>query len=422
VNLPSLIIGLQTDVLFYNENERERVLNAIYKEGRFTGEIWNKDNKGRSFLTYLSATSLKDHSGNVIGAMGISRDITELKEAEEQLRKSEEKYRAIYDQAYIGIAQVDLEGNFLNTNQQLCSITGYSEEEFRSMNFQDITVPEDQKKSEGFREGLQKQNEERISFEKQYIHKNGSRIDMNVTVALVKDKSGEPAYFVTVFEDITERKRNEQELIRSLKEKEVLLREVHHRVKNNLQVISSILNLQSNFVEDPNTLQILRESQNRINSMSFIHESLYRKDEFDSIDLAQYVKDLTTNLLHSYHSSGTDIRLEHDLENVELDLDQAIPCGLILNELVSNALKYAFPDRDRGLVHIGVEQEQNTDATTLVRIRVQDDGVGLPEGYEVGASDSLGLQLVSSLLEQIGGEIRLKRDNGTEYLITFEKN
>ncbi|MFB6257181.1 MAG: PAS domain S-box protein [Flavobacteriales bacterium] len=415
------IIGQEAELLFLDRSDREHVLKNMKDEGGFTGEIWNVDKEGGSFLTYLSATALKDHGGEVIGSMGISRDITELKEAEEELRKSEEKYRAIYDQAYIGIAQVDLKGNFLNANQQLCAITGYSEEELRSMNFQDITPPEYQERSDNFRKILEQKKEERVSFEKQYIHKKGFRIDVNLTVALVKDRNDDPAYFVTVFEDITERKKNEQELIRSLKEKEVLLREVHHRVKNNLQVISSILNLQSNFVNDSNTLQILRESQNRISSMSFIHESLYRKDEFDSIDLAQYVKELSTNLLHSFHQKEKNIQLEHEMEEVNLDLDQAIPCGLIINELVSNALKYAFEDQNDGKLRIEVRQENKNGGGSEVAIRIADNGTGLPEGYKVGESDSLGLQLVSSLLEQLKGNIRLKQDNGTDYLITFDK-
>lgn len=415
------VLEQQSSILFAERDEQVRILRAIEEEGGFTGEIKNLDRNGREFLTYLSAAKIKDHRGEEIGSMGISRDITEIKEAEEELRRSEEKYRAIYDQAYIGIAQVDLDGYFLNVNQQWCEISGYSDEELKGAHFNSLTAPEYREMGETFREELKAKRKDRVSFEKQNIHKDGSRIDLNVTVATVKDREGEPDYFVSVFEDITERKRNEQELVRSLREKEVLLREVHHRVKNNLQVISSILNLQTNFVDDENTLQILRESQNRIGSMSFIHESLYRTDEFASIDLAQYVKELSTNLHRSYYKNGDDIQLEHELENVDLDLDQAIPCGLIINELLSNALKYAFPEGQEGKVHIGVHEEEKEDGNMEVKIRIADNGVGLPEGYEIGESDSLGLQLVSSLLEQIGGEIRLKRDNGTDHLITFEK-
>jgi two-component sensor histidine kinase len=217
--------------------------------------------------------------------------------------------------------------------------------------------------------------------------------------------------------EITHRKETEDKLLNSLKDKEVLLKEVHHRVKNNLQVISSILSLQTSYVRDKKTLGILQESQNRIKSMSFIHESLYQNEDFTSIKISEYVTTLTQNLLYSYRIKGEKISLQTSFDDVYLNIDQAIPCGLIINELVSNALKYAFEDADEGLIL--VELLQNGNKINLV---VSDNGIGLPSSIELELSDTLGFQLVHALVDQLDASIDVNREKGTKYLITFEQN
>lgn len=217
--------------------------------------------------------------------------------------------------------------------------------------------------------------------------------------------------------EITNRKETEDKLLRSLKDKEVLLKEVHHRVKNNLQVISSILSLQTSYVRDKKTLSILQESQNRIKSMSFIHESLYQNEDFTSIKISDYITTLTQNLLYSYRVQGESIELKTSFDDVYLNIDQAIPCGLIINELVSNALKYAFKDRDNGEIFVEVKQKGNK--ITLI---VRDNGVGLPKNINLDVSDTLGFQLVHALVDQIDANIIVDRENGTKYLITFGLN
>jgi len=215
---------------------------------------------------------------------------------------------------------------------------------------------------------------------------------------------------------ITDKKEGQQKLLESLHEKEVLLKEVHHRVKNNLQIISSILNLQSAYVDkDPRMLELLRDSQDRIRSMSFIHESLYQNKNFSSIDLADYIDGLSRNLMLSYSLSGR-VALEKDLHAVELGLDQAIPCGLILNELISNALKHAFPEGGAGTIRIALGAAGST-----VRISVSDDGKGLPQGFDEERDANLGLQLVHTLIGQLDGTIEPINGPGVGYLITFEQ-
>ena len=216
--------------------------------------------------------------------------------------------------------------------------------------------------------------------------------------------------------DITEKKKSEQAIMESLREKEVLLKEVHHRVKNNLQIISSIFSLQRDHVEDdPRSMALLNESQNRIRSMSFIHESLYQNTNFSQVDLAQYIEGLTRNLLMSYSLTGK-VLLHTELDPLMLDLDKAIPCGLILNELISNALKHAFPENNGGNISIGLQEQEGT-----VRITLGDDGAGFPADYLESRDGGLGMELVEMLIEQLDGSITPKGVRGTSYLITFER-
>ncbi len=230
----------------------------------------------------------------------------------------------------------------------------------------------------------------------------------------IVDVEGIVSEISLVAHDISEKKKASIEIEESLREKEVLLKEIHHRVKNNLQVISSILNLQSSFVEDEKTLEILQESRNRIRSMAIIHENLYRTEDFSSINFSSYLDNLTKNLVSSYRIDEK-IRLDSRLQEVDLILDQAIPCGLLVNELVTNALKYAWKDGDAGTITIILEEKDN-----MVQLEISDDGVGLPVKFEDMNSDTLGLQLVLTLVEQLEGEITVDNKNGTKYLIKFE--
>ena len=220
--------------------------------------------------------------------------------------------------------------------------------------------------------------------------------------------------------DITDRKEADKKTRLALKEKEILLQEVHHRVKNNLQVISSLMSLQRSFVSDPSLVQVLEESQSRISTMSYIHESLYRNADFSSISFAEYLDRLSTNLVNSYSTPGCKVNYKPNLQDVKLPLEQAIPCGLIVNELVSNVLKYAFKDRKEGDFVLNVSEKGNK-----VEIEVADNGVGLPDNFEERKNDSLGIYLIYALIEQLRGEIKIESTTqgrkGSSFLISFDK-
>jgi two-component sensor histidine kinase len=215
---------------------------------------------------------------------------------------------------------------------------------------------------------------------------------------------------------LLQRQRSEEKIRKSLDEKEVLLKEIHHRVKNNLQIISSLLNLQTGQVKDRQLLEILRESQNRIRSMALIHERLYRSADFSNVDFGQYVNGLTTYLVRSYASDSRSFNLQVDVQDVSLGVDVAIPCGLIINELVSNCLKHAFPPGVQGEVCVSLRRDEER-----YRLRVEDNGIGLPGDIDLKKVESLGLQLVETLSTQIGASIDITTapGKGSAFTISF---
>lgn len=264
---------------------------------------------------------------------------------------------------------------------------------------------------ESVKNGVSKQ------FEFQFVH-NGTKRWLEVFMNPIYDTEGTISEISLMSHDITIKKEAEKEIIESLKEKEILLKEIHHRVKNNLQVISSILNLQTSFVSDKKTVEILQESRSRIRSMAIIHENLYRTTNFSSIDFAGYLTNLVINLSSLYNDDESKIDIIYDLQQVDISLDQAVPSGLIMNELITNCLKYAFEkDNPSGnQLLISMKEEGG-----IIYLRVKDNGIGLPADFEIGKTDTLGLQLVVTLSEQLDASLEYKSDQGTDFLISFEK-
>jgi two-component sensor histidine kinase len=213
-------------------------------------------------------------------------------------------------------------------------------------------------------------------------------------------------------------KRRTQEQVRLVqREKEVLVREIHHRVKNNLQIISSLLNLQASYVRDMAALEILRESQNRVRAMAIVHEQLHKARNYACLNIPEYVASLVTNLLRSYGVDAKVVRLELDVEPVALTIDTAISCGLIIHELVSNCLKHAFPGGRKGWIYVCLRGESGS-----FRLTVRDNGVGFPKLAGGGRRRTLGLRLVHILAEQIDGTVRRKRNKrATEYEVRFHE-
>ncbi len=232
----------------------------------------------------------------------------------------------------------------------------------------------------------------------------------------IADKNGVIYRITGISEDITARKNAEEVINSSLEEKEILLKEIHHRVKNNLQVIYSILGLQANYIKDETYLNILRESQQRIKSMAIIHEKLYQSKDLAKINFQEYVTNLTNTLYETYRYSNQNLEIKINVEKIFLGIDSAIPCGLIINEIFSNSLKHAFSGINNGEITISFNQEND-----YFYLIIKDNGIGLPENFDIKKAKSLGLKLISTLIKQIKGHLELNGNNGTEFKISFPK-
>jgi PAS domain S-box-containing protein len=243
--------------------------------------------------------------------------------------------------------------------------------------------------------------------------KDGSEFPAEASISKV-NVEGQNMYTV-ILRDVTERMLAEEKIRTSLREKEALLKEIHHRVKNNLQVVSSLLGLQSRASSDDKTRKMFQESQNRIHSMALLHESLYQSSNLSKIDFPDYIRQLAAHLFQSYGVPPDRIHLRTDLDKLYLNLDAAVPCGLIVNELISNSLKYAFPDGRQGEVRIELHEH----ADHMARLVVADDGIGLRSDIDWVTARTLGLRLVRTLAEQLGARIELKSHAGTEVQLTF---
>lgn len=334
------------------------------------------------------------------------------------LSENEERYRTTFELAGVGIAQVSLDGRFIDVNERLCRIVGYGAEEIKDMSFQDITHPDDVATDLEFARQMIAGEIDHYSIDRRYVRKDSSEFWVNLTTSLVRNQDGDPRHFISIVEDITARKTAEKTVKKSLAEKEVLLQEIHHRVKNNMQVISSLLSLQAANIDDRGLRTVFRESQSRVRAMALIHEILYDSGDLSGIDLENYMTRLASSLVRMYRSDAGLIEIDVDCETIALGIDAMVPCGLAISELVSNALKYAFPEGRPGRIEIQAARTSNGDIELVVR----DDGVGISPDLDIRSTGTMGMNLVLGLVEkQLGGTIELDRGRGTRFTIIIPK-
>lgn len=342
--------------------------------------------------------------------------ITELEESVAALSDSEERFRTTFELAGAGIARVALDGRFSEVNDRVCEMTGYTRDEIVKLSFREITHPDDIETDLEYARQLLDGEIERYSMDKRYLRKDSSLIWVRLTGSIVRDGEGRPKYFIAVIEDITSQRAAELAVKNSLREKEVLLQEIHHRVKNNLQVVSSLLSLQSTRIEDPRLRRVFKESQSRVRAMALIHEILYDSKDLAGIRLGAYVERIVDGLMRTYGADPDRVRLVVEAEDLRLGIDEMVPCGLAINELISNSLKYAFPDGREGRITIRVSQDENGGIVLVVR----DDGVGLPDDLDLRSSRGMGMGLVLGLVEkQLGGRLEVDRSHGACFTIVI---
>jgi PAS domain S-box-containing protein len=408
----------------------------------FRNRIWESPYGRHTITRTLNAQALLglpliDRTGRVVGAMTFAdtedperftaRDLTqgavlanqvaqaiENSELFSQVNRLQEQYRVVTEALNDAVFTLDAEARFAFGNAAGERLTGYRLEELLGRSFMDLVAPQDLPELvDRFKRAIAG---EVISphVRAEMIRKDGSRVPIELSMAnLVLD--GRIIGRVGVARDITDRRLAEEQIRTSLQEKEVLLKEIHHRVKNNLQIISSLLNLQSKYIGDPQALQMFIDSQNRVKSMALIHEILFQSRDIAKIDFSEYIKNISAHLFRSYGAYSKKIGLVINVKDIMLDVDTAIPCGLIVTELVSNSLKYAFIDGREGSIYIELSSD-NHESLTLI---VCDNGLGLPIHVDLQNMDSLGLKLVAALANQLAGTVQLDRSYGTTFRITF---
>ncbi|MBE9205699.1 PAS domain-containing protein [Nostoc sp. LEGE 06077] len=372
--------------------------------------------KGQETWWITSLTPLRDEDLSIYRIVGSSINITEQKRAQQLL----ELQAVITRNMAEGICLVRAnDGIIVYANPKFEQLFGYETNELTELHISIVNYADDQAQAEEVNNTITAAVLEHgeASYEVHNVKKDGTPFWCSATTSMFEH----PEYgrvFVAVHQDITEKKQAQEQLKASLKEKEVLLKEIHHRVKNNLGIVSSLLQMQCRRTEDPQATAILRDSQNRIASIALVHEKLYRSADLANIDFAQYIPDLTTHLFDSYNITPNCIKLKIQVNNASLDIETAIPCGLIINELVSNALKYAFTDQGKGEIIVSLEQQGNDNLILTIR----DNGVGLPQDFDSKNTKTLGIILVQGLVKQLRGTMEISHQQGTEFKITFTKS
>lgn len=367
---------------------------------------------GGQFWAMIHATPLRDASGHVVGTIGAQIDITTRKWAEEALRESETRFRALIEQAVDAVMVHDENGQMLMANARVCDSLGYTRAEMLQLHVADFEMNFD---SENVAQSWQAlKNGASMRVDGLHRRKDGGTFPVEVNVGLVQFNGKE--VMLAIARDVTGRKLHEAQMVASLHEKEVLLKEIHHRVKNNLQIVCSLLNMQSDSFEDENTRRAFGETRNRVRSMALIHEQLYQTPDLAHIDLGEYLETLVASIQRSVNHEGKRVAFALDCGAVSLDIDRAVPCGLIVNELVTNAIKYAFPNEQNGTIALELRAENGAAILT-----VHDNGHGMKADFDPQESDSIGLQLVYALTEQLEGQICVETGaKGTIWTICFK--
>ena len=408
------VVGKTLDENFpgLREDESARIYAEVIRSGKpkTLDDIYYGDSSISISAFSVKAFPLPDNH------VGVSfEDITGQKQTQESLAKSEAMFKGITEKSLVGVYLIQ-KGVFKYVNQRYTEIYGYSDFELKNEIVpKDIVHPDDWHIVE---ENMPKKKNNKVNstnYTFRGITKKGNIIHLEVYGSRTSYE-GKPAIIGTML-DITERKKVEKLIETSLREKKTLLKEIHHRVNNNMNIITSIIELKKMDINTSNAVQFLEDIQTRIMTISLIHEKLYKSKDIKYIDIAESITSLSNDILNIYNPYPKKIKLNVDAEHTLLTIDQAIPLGLLLNEVLTNAFKYAFPEGRTGPYEINISLKKKNDQT--VTLTIKDNGIGLPDNFDVKNIDSLGLSLVDSLTKQLKGVYKISGRNGTKVAITF---
>ena len=422
------IMGLEA-----HEFESRRWLRAVHPEDRQKVlAAWRRANRDAASIVVehrirspsqeirwvkVLASPVRGADGKVVSFVGTVDDVTESHRTTEALRQSENNYRSLVTNLKEVVFRTDADGRWTFLNPAWEEITGHSVAESLGTPFLNCVHPDDREHCRELFGASIRREREFSRHEVRYLTKQGGFRWTEVFARLALDDQGRITGVTGTLNDITTRKEAEERIEASLREKEVLLKEVNHRVKNNLQVISSLLNLQREHIREEKARELFADAQGRIAAMALVHEKLYRSNDLGRVDFADYLRDLTDNLVGLMGSRVRNVSLQLESAGLHLGLDTAIPCGLVINELVTNAYKHAFPSGGPGRVAVTFTRADDG----RLRLVVSDDGCGLPPELDLRQAESLGLRLVQTLVQQLHGTLDVERGPGTRFVLQLEE-
>ncbi len=402
-------------------NDRKRILeaglNQLFEQGYYSHEYRFLHRNGHYIWIYDQLNLIRDEQGNPLEVIGYWIDISDRKKIEEKLQETTSRLTSLISNLQLGVLVKDEHGKIALINQAFCDLFEINNSSNRFIG-KEFGILADEFKhlfinaEHAIKEHQQIIARKQIVTNQEIVLKDGRVLEQNYVPIFIDSVDRGHLW---MYRDISDRKQAESRLVTSLQEKEILLKEIHHRVKNNLLVVSNLLEFQADYINDPGLVKVLEDSRNRIYSMALIHEKLYRSMNLDTINFGEYLEDLVHNLFESYNIEDNRVTFELDLQPIFLNIETAHPCGLIVNELLSNTLKHAFPGSRKGKVNVLMTQN-NKDQ---IIVRVADNGIGFPAHLDFRHVDSLGMELVCTLTEQLEGEITLNREGGTTFELKF---
>ncbi|MGM0547198.1 MAG: PAS domain S-box protein [Bacteroidota bacterium] len=397
---------------FYPEKEYARIEKGIkeaFEKGHNMLETKISTKEGKE-VPYLLTANIIEQNGEPY-LTGVGHDISEQVKARQKLRRSEKLFRNLFLNAPAGIVMVGPDNAVLDINKSFEHSFGYSLEEIKGQDIDEFIVPEEER-GEVPRMPLKKYASQSFYREAKRVTKSGDLVDVFIA-AIPVYIDGEPIAGFGMYIDITEEKKYEQQMSKSLKEKQVMLKEIHHRVKNNLAVVSGLLQLQMYESDDPLIHDTLRESERRIQAMALIHEKLYNSPKMDHISCDTYIGELVETI-RSTIDSDQEVKVFSNIDGIELSIERAVPFALLINEVVTNSFKHAFDGKENNKIVIDIAEKEGQ-----VHAQIRDNGIGLPENFNPENSDSLGMSLIDNFIRQLDAEWQMGTDDGTYITLQF---